>query len=117
MWLLTPIGFFSIVQKPGDKEAGTLTVRSRVRKDLETLKAEHLPELGEIKESLDTDYRYRAVAPKEAVSRAAGRLVTDLNYSNFKNEVARRQGYERADVYGDVWQALYRLQTDKRFRG
>ena len=26
MWLLTPEGFFSIVQKPGDAARGTLTV-------------------------------------------------------------------------------------------
>ena len=36
MWLLTPTGFFSIVRKPQDAAAGTLTVRSRVRADLDT---------------------------------------------------------------------------------
>ena len=34
MWLITPTGFFSIVQKPGDAAANTLTVRARVRQDL-----------------------------------------------------------------------------------
>ena len=29
MWLITPIGFFSIVQKPGDKGRGTLTIRAQ----------------------------------------------------------------------------------------
>ena len=38
MWLITSIGFFSIVQKPGDKANGTLTVRSRVQSDLAALK-------------------------------------------------------------------------------
>jgi hypothetical protein len=28
MWLMTRFGFFSIVQKPGDAEAGMLTVRA-----------------------------------------------------------------------------------------
>ena len=37
MWLVTPIGFFSIVQKPGDKANGTLTVRARLRSDLAAL--------------------------------------------------------------------------------
>lgn len=31
MWLVTPIGFFSVVQKPGDKQSDTLTVGSRVQ--------------------------------------------------------------------------------------
>ena len=39
MWLITPTGFFSIVQKPTDAQANTLTVRARVRQDLETLRA------------------------------------------------------------------------------
>ncbi len=28
MWVLTPYGFFSIVQKPDDASRGTLTVRA-----------------------------------------------------------------------------------------
>ena len=28
MWLITSIGFFSVVQKPGDKQNRTLTARS-----------------------------------------------------------------------------------------
>jgi hypothetical protein len=67
MWLVTPIGFFSIVQKPGDKKNGTLTVRSRVRSDLAALKQHYLPGLGTIQESHDTDYRFRAVAPRAEV--------------------------------------------------
>jgi hypothetical protein len=35
MWLLTPFGFFSVVNKPGDPH---LTVRSRVRADLDALR-------------------------------------------------------------------------------
>src|SRR5258708_3463048 len=35
MRLITPTGFFSIVCKPGDMEAGTLTIRARVKSDLQ----------------------------------------------------------------------------------
>jgi len=31
MWLITPIGFSSIVQKSADTNSDTLTMRSRVR--------------------------------------------------------------------------------------
>ena len=70
MWLITTTGFFSIVEKPWDRAPGTLTVRARARQDLEALKAGSLPELGDITEAADADYRYRAQAPREAVVRA-----------------------------------------------
>ena len=110
MWLMTPIGFFSIVEKPYDRYDRTLTVRARVEGDLTSLKSRYLPELGEIQADQGTDYRYRAVAPRESVARALSQLTLDLDYSNFKNEVSRVQGYERARVYGRVWTDLYHLQ-------
>lgn len=110
MWLITPFGFFSVVRKPTDVRTGTLTVRARVRADLEQLKARYLPELGAISESGVTDYRCRAVAPQSAVAQAMARLVTELDYDNFKNAVAQRQGQARANLYHDVWSVLYELQ-------
>lgn len=115
MWLITPIGFFSIVQKPGDKQNDTLTVRSRVRSDLAALKQHYLPGLGLIQESHDTDYRFRAVAPRSEVSAAMARMVDGLDYSNFKSEVAKKQGHKRASLYHQVWDVLYHLQTDPAF--
>ena len=115
MWLITPIGFFSVVEKPGDKQAGTLTVRARVRGDLVALKKHYLPALGPIQESHDTDYRFRAVAPRSEVSAAMARMVDGLDYSNFKSEVAKKQGHKRASLYHKVWDVLYHLQTDPAF--
>lgn len=111
MWLITPIGFFSIVQKPTDKSRNTLTVRARVRSDLEALRDTYLPSLGDIKENPANDYRFRAVAPRADVAAAAASLIADLDYSNFKNEVAKRQGVKREQMYHDVWHVLHQLQT------
>ncbi len=111
MWIITPVGFFSIVQKFSDVAADTLTVRARVRGDLEALREQFMPELGEIHESKTTDYRFRAVAPRSAVAAAMANFVNHLRYSNFKNEVAKVQGISRAHLYHDVWDVLYRLQT------
>ena len=115
MWLMTPIGFFSIVEKPTDKPNDTLTVRSRVRRDLVALKQQYLPGLGVIQESVDTDYRFRATAPRAEISAAMARLVSDLHYSNFKSEVAKQQGYKRSHLYHGVWDVLHKLQTDPAF--
>lgn len=114
MWLITPIGFFSVVQKPADVAAGTLTVRARVRADLEALRAHHLPGLGEVVESHTNDYRFRAVAPKQEVANAMAAMVNGLDYSNFKDRVAQTQGTHRSDLYHGVWDVLYRLQTEPK---
>ena len=112
MWLITPIGFFSVVQKPVDRKAGVLTIRARVRGDLDTLREKYLPSL---EDSVGTDYRYRANAPQAETSAAVARMIADIDYSNFKNKVAKSQGRNRSDVYHDVWSVLNRLQTAPRF--
>jgi len=104
------MGFFSIVCKPGDEEQGTLTVRSRVKSDLEALGKNFLPSLGAIVERAGTDYRYRAKAQRGDIGKALALMVQQLDYGNFKNEVAHRQGKYRASVYGKVWEVLYNLQ-------
>lgn len=115
MWLLTPYGFFSIVEKPGDAAGGVLTLRARVRSDLDALRAAVLPELGPTEEGKNTDYRFRARAPRAAVAAAMTRLVETLDYSNFKNAVADRQGAKRAKLYHDVWDVLYQMQGNQAY--
>ncbi|MFN4014221.1 MAG: NUDIX domain-containing protein [Reyranella sp.] len=115
MWLITPVGFFSIVQKPADVAAGTLTVRSRVRSDLDALRAAFLPELAPTEESTSTDYRFRAQAPKASVAAALAKLANSIDYSNFKDVVAERQGKDRARLYHGVWDVLYPMQGNPKF--
>jgi len=115
MWIITPLGFFSIVQKPGDVSAGTLTVRARVRSDLEALQAAVLPGLGKITDSKSTDYRFRATALRGLVEAAMAQLTRQLDYSNFKSQVAKVQGSKRAHLYHDVWDVLNRMQGDASY--
>lgn len=112
MWLITPVGFFSVVQKASDVAADTLTVRARVCGDLEALREQYLPNLSDVQESKTNDYRFRAVAPRADVAAAMANMVNHLQYSNFKNQVAKVQGSSRAHLYHDVWDVLYRLQTE-----
>lgn len=115
MWLITPTGFYSIVEKPTDRGKGTLTVRARVRGDLLALRRAYCPSLGRIRESDDTDYRYRATAKRADVARAMTAMIDGLSYSNFKSEVAIQQGLDRTHLYHDVWDVLHRLQDDPVF--
>jgi hypothetical protein len=110
MWIITKIGFFSIIQKSWNISTGTLTIRARVRSDLEGLKA-YLTDMSDIVESNDSDYKFRVVAKRGAVEAAMAALIADIGYSNFKSEVAATVGYARAAVYSDVWHDLYRLQN------
>jgi hypothetical protein len=110
MWLITPAGFFSIVCKPEDRNDDTLTVRARVEADLQALRQQHLPSLGPIARNTGTDYPYRAKAKRGEVANALAQMIRQLDYDNFKNEVARRQGPGRADAYHHVWSLLYDLE-------
>jgi len=112
MWLFTTAGFYSIVEKPGDREAGTLTVRARVAADLDRLRQGPLPALGPTIETRHADYHFRAQAPREALALALAHLVRDLDYGNFKSAVGRRQGADREHTYHGVWHAAGKLQQE-----
>jgi hypothetical protein len=125
LWIATTIGFFSIVEKPWDKENGTLTVRARVREDLEKFKAICLQKDEEnanffksapIVEDMKADYLYRLQLPFWAVQEVLSELISDIDYDNFKNAVAIEQGVFRSRLYGKVWAVLLELQT-RVFKG
>jgi len=92
MWLMTTVGFFSIVRKRDEIE---LTIRARVRGYFEVLQKEYLPSLGPITAGGGTDYPYRARVPSKALAAAIARIVEDIDYANFKDTAAARQGPER----------------------
>ena len=109
MWLFTSIGFFSVVAD--DANPDTVKIRARARTDLAALRAGYLPDL-EIVESDHTDYRYRAFVLREEWEHAAHALAADIDYPNFKNAVAERQGFARAKRYAKVWEIMLGLQRD-----
>ena len=126
MWLFTKYGFFSAVcarqgdgshSQPVDTER--IMVRARVRRHLETLRERFTDLLGdsEIKEFSGTDYSFRIFVPKVIWSKIVAELTNELDYDNFKSEVARHQGsdgvaYEHS--LHDVWSVVYQLQEDRR---
>ena len=107
MWLITPIGFFSVVQKPN---TDYLTVRSRVEDDLRLLRARYLPNLSDSVSTPNNDYGYRAFCSHEDFGEAMKKISQDIDYGNFKSHIKRVQGKSRAGVYSDVWTSLYALK-------
>ncbi len=49
----------------------------------------------------------------EAFAVALAKIARDIHYGNFKNEVARTQGFEREVLYHDVWEVMKSLQSDE----
>lgn len=109
MWFMTPFGFFSVVHKPG--ESG-LTIRSRTRGDLLRLRRHYLPELSDPVTHVGTDYPWRARCNQEALAQAMSKIVRQIDYANFKDEVALINGKARSQRYAKVWHALYGMDED-----
>ncbi len=111
MWLVSDRGFYSVVDK-GDRE-GFLCVRARVLQDLHNLfELESMKAYaGEVIETGHSDYRYRVYVTREDWVAAAAELAREIDYDNFKSQVAAMQGHERADRYLEVWSALAGLQA------
>jgi hypothetical protein len=103
MWLFTPFGFFSVVQKKNESD---LTIRSRVRADLEALQARYLPKCGQIIDGGGTDYQFRVKTSHTDLAGAMAQIVKDIKYNNFKDAVEDEQGRKRHDVYLKVWRVL-----------
>lgn len=109
MWLLTCFGFFSVVRKPGDAEEGMLTVRGRVRADLEALRDTYLQGASPVIDLERTDYRYRMRVPEKDFGEALSRIASEIDYNDFKSAVETRQGWTRHDIYEQVWSVLRQL--------
>jgi hypothetical protein len=122
MWLFTKYGFFSAVcARQGDGKHGRpvdpkrIMVRARVRKHLEAL-SERFPNLlgdCEVREFTGSDYAFRIFLDKAVWSQVLVGLNEDLDYDNFKSEVARFQGRDGAAYEHSlhkVWSVMHELQ-------
>ena len=107
MWLFTSHGFLSIV---ADRDRpDRLLVRGRTREDVGFF-CEAVGD-GVPIETPDADYRWRVTAPVDLVAWFVQQQVLQIDYPNFKDAVAGRQGHERAHTYMGVWSVMRRLQA------
>lgn len=102
MWVFLNDAMFSFVQDRKDKKK--LVCRARVRGDIEKV----FPG-ADVKETIDSDYRFRAWLDRDVVAVAMTQEVGRIDYENFKGSIAP-DDKDRHDAYLGVWSAMNRLQ-------
>lgn len=119
MWIFSRYGFFSAVcgrQPDGLRlEKDRILVRARDRRHLQALKErfQDLLDGCDIRQSAGTDYAFRIVVDKHHWARVVTALAAEIDYGNFKAEVASHQGDEGSDyedALHEVWAVMRRLQ-------
>lgn len=122
MWIFTKYGFYSVVcARQGDGRHGDpvdpnrIMVRARLHPHLEALKTRFPDLLGgcDIKQFPGTDYAFRIFVEKPVWTQVMAGISDELDYDNFKSEVARFQGRQGANYehsLHEVWSVMYRLQ-------
>jgi len=112
MWIFTKHGFYSVVKKGcADDE---LLVRSRQKADLINL-GKKLGIKIQIRDGAGSDYRYRSVLKKVDLAKYLAETVSELDYSNFKDTVPKRD-FLRQEAYLRCWEALLDWQQSSQNR-
>jgi hypothetical protein len=104
MWLFTPFGFLSVVDKGGD--GSTLLVRARRKGEIEA----HFPE-AVVETTPGNDYLFRARIDRDRVAVVMAEMIRNLGYKNYK---ATLQDSEFHDACMGVWEVMHRYQTRNR---
>ncbi len=105
MWVFTETGFVSAVEKP--EHEGKYSVRARDEQSLAGL----ISATGvDLIVSSNTDYKYRVIVTPEQFSAWLTDQAQNIDYSNFKSQVAKTRGYEYTESLHDVWFAMLDTQ-------
>lgn len=100
MWIFLNNAFLSIVADP--ENMNVLKVRARFRGDIERV----FPE-AKVQADQGTDYKFRALLPRQRVADVIALSVNDIKATNFKDSVSE---HWRHDLYLKVWQVMFQAQ-------
>ena len=91
-----------------------LQIRSRRRVDLDRLRRELLPELGETIHLPHTDYEYRAYCTHEQWARALAQAALDIDYVKFKEQAEKKyKDHKLHSVYTAMWYTVFSKMSTK----
>jgi len=102
MWVCLNDAFLSIVAHTEHQDM--LLVRARAPGHIETV-------FGKVAvvEGAGSDYRFRALVPRDEVAAVLSATAKSIDYGNFKDSVEDPQLH---DAYMDFWQTMYFYQSD-----
>ena len=110
MWLMTKIGFFSIVKKGNEFGKDTWTIRSRSKQDMENLKKFAWLN-GEVLTTPEGDYHYRIIINVEELKDIFDKLPESIDYPNFKRMIhANPEQEDKYPFYKGCWEKLWTYQ-------
>lgn len=109
MWLITTLGYFSIVKKRFHPEDPDFQVRARTTEDLE--KINKLMGMNHhIVTTYDSDYPHRILLNAGELAQLFSLLADTIDYRSFKDEIFRdKEQRDRYLTYHEVWYNLQRL--------
>ena len=106
MWMVTPLGAFSLRCTAADVKNGTLTVESRVRSDLEALVTAVLPSACPIVEILSKPRSFMTRCDRGEVALGLATLALDVTYENFVKQFTEQLGADRTADSQPLLQAI-----------
>ena len=112
MWLVTTLGFFSVVAHRDDLDL--VLVRGRSGEDLAQLRAfaaERQIPLPDVLATPTADYGCRLFVTRQDWEQLAAALAAGIDYPNFKEAVHGDAGRDAA--YLQMWAAMRRFQAQK----
>ena len=105
MWIFTTSGFISAV-----KIDDHIIVRARDKKSLEPLA--HFTHQS-IKHTPLSDYPYRLTSNSKQFAQWTEAMASNIDYSNFKSEVALTRGNKFAKALSKVWSDMHDVEDSE----
>jgi len=102
MWITTRLGVFSIVFKPADLAADSLTVRARARNHLEALRDRYIPDLR-IVESAGRDHGFRSRVHRQQLATAIADTMLDAAHPHGVGTAIAEPAPVRLHRRGKIW--------------
>lgn len=105
MWVMTTIGFFSVIESFDDPNV--MVVRARCEEDIRAL-VELIPG-SEPVVGAGTDYPWRIRVSRRDWADTLHALAMDIDYHNVKGSIT---SVKHARAYSEVWGVLLQLEDD-----
>ena len=125
MWILTKIGFYSIIKKPSHLNPdgpAVFNIRGRDKDDLKRLAELISPDLAKlpvVHEYDYSDYPYRVyLHTQEEMDAVMAKLSVLIDYDNF-NDTIKATPHQKAKIepYEELWSLLYNAHFSNRPQG